>query len=203
MVGPGVSLTEAANSNMSRPERVEEYPKKGRRSVWVGDHSLCQPKVMCNSVTSVFIFPLLTGCCFIKMKLELTSIIRRKLVCFCCRIQKMFPFLLCLKVQLKYRQSSGASYVFWGFFLAIPVQPHFFVISLTLVLSFLPACSPPQEQNYKKDIFVSFMFAWFEYPPNTKFLNMNIQSLNISWLGDAPVIIVILLLLLKIKYHAN
>lgn len=93
MVGPGVSLREAANSSMGRPEGVGECPKQGRRSVWVGDHILCQPKVMCNSVTSVFIFPLLTGCCFIKMKLELTSIIRRKLVCFCCHIQNfLFSF---------------------------------------------------------------------------------------------------------------
>lgn len=76
-------------SKLPRPEEAGECPKEWRRSVWVGDCSLCQPKVMCNSVTSVFLLPLLTGCCFIKMKLELPSL-RRNFVCFCKRCFHFF-----------------------------------------------------------------------------------------------------------------
>lgn len=138
-----------------------------------------QPVPTHSYVTSVFLLPLHTECCFIKVKLELASVIRRKFVCFCCRIQKMLHFFFFLKVQLKYQQTSGGSYVF---IFAPPVQPHFFVISLTLILSFLLACSP-QEQGYQGDNFVSFVVARFEYPPNIRILNMNVQSLIISHLA--------------------
>lgn len=82
----------------------------------------------------------------------------------------------------------------------LPVQPTILVISLTLILFFIPVFSPPQKQNYQRDkLYHSYLQGLNTLWVSGSQIQMFSLLLFLIWPGGPPVITVILLLLLKIN----